>query len=222
MAHTPRACSSSSADPLVPRSRSARRPRDAPAAQRVERIEPGPVAVVPGDLQGICAVELCVGDAQRIWSTRPWPPVLSTLPQRATRRTRTTLSKLHQPDPSDVAIGEPNGDALVSFDLEIHRLVAVVHIPRLPDPRTQTTPNGKIGAAPGQGPRSATGGGDAEVVLERAPSSRAGPPGAAPCAAANRCSSTPRRGARCRPGRGHRAWRTSPPAGRRDPTRCSW
>lgn len=72
--------------------RSAGWPRDVPAAQRLKRIEPGPMAVVPCDLQGVCAMELRVSDAQRIWSTRPWPPFFSTLPKRATRRTRTPLS----------------------------------------------------------------------------------------------------------------------------------
>ena len=93
------------------------------------------MAVVPGDLQGICAMELRIFDAQRIWGTGPWPPFFSTLPQRAARRAGTSQSQLHQPDPRDVAIGEPNRDALVTLDLEIHRLVAVVHIPRLPDSR---------------------------------------------------------------------------------------
>ena len=121
------------------KSGSARWPRDVPAAQSLKRIEPRPMAVVPRDLQGICAMELRVGDAQRIWGTRPWPRLFSTLPQRTTRRARTSLSQVHQPDPRDVAIGEPNRDALVTFDLEIHRLVAVVHIPRVPDPRAQAT-----------------------------------------------------------------------------------
>lgn len=100
------------------------------------------MTVVPCDLQGVCAMELRVSDAQRIWCTRPWPPLFATIPQRATRRARTSLSQLHQPDPRDVAIGEPDRDALVTFDLEIHRLVAVVHIPRLPDPPAQTTRTG--------------------------------------------------------------------------------
>ena len=100
------------------------------------------MAVVPRDLQGICAMELRVSDTQWIWSTGPWPSFFSTLPQRATRRARTSLSQLHQPDPRDVAIGEPNRDALFTFDLEIHRLVAVVHTPRLPDSQAQTTRTG--------------------------------------------------------------------------------
>src|SRR5690606_15813295 len=100
------------------------------------------MAVVPRDLQGICAMELRVGDAQRFWSTRPWPPCFSTLPQRATRRARTSQSKVHQPDPRDVAIGEPDRDAFLTLDLEIHRLVAV-HVPRLPDPKAQTTRTGR-------------------------------------------------------------------------------
>ena len=88
------------------------------------------MVVVPCDLQGIGAMELRVSDVQRAWSTRPWPRFFSTLPQRATRCARTSPSELHQPDPRDVAISEPDGDALVSFDLEIHRFVAVVHVPQ--------------------------------------------------------------------------------------------
>ncbi len=92
------------------------------------------MTVVPGDLQGVRAMELRVGDAQRIRGARSGPPLFSALTQRTTRRARTPQSQFHQADPRDVVIGEPNRHALVSLDLEVHGLVAVVHDPRVPDP----------------------------------------------------------------------------------------
>ena len=108
--------------------------------QRVERVDPRAVPVVPGDVEAPRAVETSVGDPQRGGAPRTRPRVLATISQAPTGRTRTAEAQRRQVEDRDEAVAPGEGHAVVAADVDLRRLVASRHGPRMPSRPLRSSP----------------------------------------------------------------------------------